>query len=605
MAYSYTITNQLFTVAVDSPNNLVTVTQNDNAVVLSTDANFTYNGKGYDNLHSTSTVTLVEGQPATFIVNQIGGTGAWVEGSAIILITNHTPIAGGYITSYVGTSLTILPYTVTDSSSHSSWKFSAGAVGFRGSPGAPGAKGETGIGYDLDVHSTQTFVLSELTPGSQITIPVNQAGAYRAGATLRFNSSTSGDYFQGGLAQINGTNFVVDVDYVNGTGSHSYWQVLLSGVRGPSGPTGPQGLVGPTGAYGGPTGPLGPTGAQGEQGPTGAQGVQGEQGPTGPQGDMGPTGPAGLDGADSTVAGPTGPQGLIGPTGPSGPSYTLPAATTSTLGGVIVGDNLFVDSNGVISAAGDAKTAVDFTVTNKIVLTNKDSVAREYTSKIYFYDQTDEPSAHLELAFGNQLKFYNTYPNKTRNPVLFDTNGICASHYYDLNQNEIIRGRAWVGDAIFNQSLNNTDSPTFDDITATGSIVSTGTVTSSGLVVGGITVVDSNGNWVGPAITDSPQKKIDGVNGDLQIQVDTFDSTHFDTAKYLIKLRDGSSIHIVEIILAYDGTNILKSEYGVITNNGTLATFTADVINGNVRLLLTANDVNNMNIRIERILMAV
>ena len=51
------------------------------------------------------------------------------------------------------------------------------------------------------------------------------------------------------------------------------------------------------------------------------QGVQGPKGDTGPQGPKGETGPQGA----------TGPQG---PQGEPGATYTLPAATTETLGGV-------------------------------------------------------------------------------------------------------------------------------------------------------------------------------------------------------------------------------------------------------------------------------
>lgn len=64
------------------------------------------------------------------------------------------------------------------------------------------------------------------------------------------------------------------------------------------------------------------------------QGVKNEQvGPAGPAGAVGPAGPAGAKG-DPGVAGPKGDKGDPGAQGPAGPSYTLPAANKTTLGGV-------------------------------------------------------------------------------------------------------------------------------------------------------------------------------------------------------------------------------------------------------------------------------
>jgi hypothetical protein len=83
------------------------------------------------------------------------------------------------------------------------------------------------------------------------------------------------------------------------------------------------------------TGAQGPQGEPGERGPTGAQGPQGNPGNQGPTGLTGPQGPTGL-------TGPQGPQGIPGPT------YTLPNATTSTLGGVVIGSGLTI-SSGVLS----------------------------------------------------------------------------------------------------------------------------------------------------------------------------------------------------------------------------------------------------------------
>lgn len=64
------------------------------------------------------------------------------------------------------------------------------------------------------------------------------------------------------------------------------------------------------------------------------QGVKNEQ--VGPAGPTGPEGPAGAKGekGDPGVAGPKGDKGDPGAQGPAGPSYTLPAANKTTLGGV-------------------------------------------------------------------------------------------------------------------------------------------------------------------------------------------------------------------------------------------------------------------------------
>jgi hypothetical protein len=57
--------------------------------------------------------------------------------------------------------------------------------------------------------------------------------------------------------------------------------------------------------------------------------------------------------AEKGATGPQGPQGPAGIQGPSsggGSNYALPVATSTTLGGVIIGGNLSITSNGVLSA---------------------------------------------------------------------------------------------------------------------------------------------------------------------------------------------------------------------------------------------------------------
>lgn len=137
------------------------------------------------------------------------------------------------------------------------------------------------------------------------------------------------------------------------------------------------------------------------QGPQGPQGIQGVQGPQGVQGIQGPAGADGADGvspsatvtqtatgatititdsqgtttadihngqdgnvpiATTTVPGKVMPDGTTitvaaDGTISSAAAYTLPPATTSTLGGVIVGNNLTVDANGTLDATDTTYTA--------------------------------------------------------------------------------------------------------------------------------------------------------------------------------------------------------------------------------------------------------
>jgi hypothetical protein len=109
----------------------------------------------------------------------------------------------------------------------------------------------------------------------------------------------------------------------------------------------------------------GPAGIPGEQGVPGIAGSPGRDGTDGkdgadsvvpgPAGADGAPGKDGIDGKDSTVPGPAGSDGPPGPQGPpgadgTGTTYTLPAATSTVLGGVKVGSGLAVDGTGTLTA---------------------------------------------------------------------------------------------------------------------------------------------------------------------------------------------------------------------------------------------------------------
>ena len=69
------------------------------------------------------------------------------------------------------------------------------------------------------------------------------------------------------------------------------------------------------------------------------------------------------DNAWKDVGNIQGPKGDTGPRGPAGATYTLPAATASTLGGVKAGDNVTVSSDGTLSSSTAATSVNGYVIT--------------------------------------------------------------------------------------------------------------------------------------------------------------------------------------------------------------------------------------------------
>jgi hypothetical protein len=187
-------------------------------------------------------------------------------------------------------------------------------------------------------------------------------------------------------------------------------EIKYSGDVGPKGPVGPEGKRGPQGEKGdigpaGPQGPKGETGSVGPQGPEGKRGLQGLTGERGPQGEKGDTGSPGADGISPTVSvsksgkittieitDKDGTKTITIKDGEDGKTYddteirgeieakvskvegkglstndyteeekaklaglnnyTLPVATSNTLGGVKAGENVNIGADGTLNVTG-------------------------------------------------------------------------------------------------------------------------------------------------------------------------------------------------------------------------------------------------------------
>lgn len=158
-----------------------------------------------------------------------------------------------------------------------------GATGATGATGTDGVTGSTGIGYDGLTSSTMMPIAINAALGFNVN-KVGALSAFIVGSRIRIIYNTT-NYMSGTITAYAGgsTSMVVNVDYIEGSGTYNTWTISIDGL-------------------------VGSTGATGITGATGADGVTGATGSTGSAGTTGITGPSGADGA-------TGATGITGPTG--------------------------------------------------------------------------------------------------------------------------------------------------------------------------------------------------------------------------------------------------------------------------------------------------
>jgi hypothetical protein len=107
---------------------------------------------------------------------------------------------------------------------------------------------------------------------------------------------------------------------------------------------------------------------------------------------------------------------------------------------------------------------------------------------------------------------------------------------------------------------------------------------------------------ISDAVFDSTQTL---VNTTATTAIDTYSTTQFRSAKYLIQIDEGigtnADFELREILLVADNNgHVWATEYGVVTSNGDLGTFAAEISGGNVTLYFTALSATNKTIKVLR-----
>jgi hypothetical protein len=117
--------------------------------------------------------------------------------------------------------------------------------------------------------------------------------------------------------------------------------------------------------------------------------------------------------------------------------------------------------------------------------------------------------------------------------------------------------------------------------------VMTGALSTSGALIGAsltsntIATINTNAVYESTAVTTAAA---------TQFTLDSFSSTAYRSAKYLVQISSGSAYELLELALIHDGTTVYLSQYGNIKTGATLGVFDATISTGTLSLLATPNN---------------
>jgi hypothetical protein len=240
-------------------------------------------------------------------------------------------------------------------------------------------------------------------------------------------------------------------------------------------------------------------------------------------------------------------------------TLTSPSITNPTISGLYLSDNNIV-IEGTADAFETTLTFTDPTQDNTITFKNA-------TGTVAFTSDIETAIDNFGGAVTGGTGISSSYASTSN--ILTITNTGVTGITGTANQ---ITASASTGSVTLSlpQSIAATSSPTF-----AGLSVGTGSVTA-----GSITLADA---LIGSATTS--------ISGTSATVVDTWSATTYDTAKYIVQMKNGNDIEAIEVLITVDGNNnVYITEYADLISNAQLGTVDADYLSGDVRLLVTSTN---------------
>jgi len=145
-----------------------------------------------------------------------------------------------------------------------------------------------------------------------------------------------------------------------------------------------------------------------------------------------------------------------------------------------------------------------------------------------------------------------------------------------------------IGSSILNSSAlligNSTINSTSVSLSNSTSNISI-TIPTASQISNGVFYLNANGSWTAAGELSST---ITTTGTSIQ-NIDSFSTSTYRTAEYLISVKDNvaNNYYSSKLIVMHDGGNSYITEYGIMTSNSSVGTFSANIISSNVCLQFT------------------
>lgn len=161
---------------------------------------------------------------------------------------------------------------------------------------------------------------------------------------------------------------------------------------------------------------------------------------------------------------------------------------------------------------------------------------------------------------------------------------------------DVIDARALITTAQVTSIASGDGYNTFDVATVPYANITAGT--SSATIRVSVSGADGTFGLVNGTKTTYNQTVLNAPGTNLK-ELDSFATSKYSTAKYIVQIKDGSNIESAEVMLAQDTANIQLTTYAVIAPAGALGTFSCNIVSGSAKFWYTPTISTNANIKIQ------